>query len=224
MIDNGWCSRIGRRAYVVASWTASLAFLLVGGVVSAQTVPEPSPVRAALDANGVDMISGQLLLTEPAVSIGTPESGLSHERYWIGGIGGLWRHNFEVWIANPGSIKPQVSVGNRSYAFDLISGAYVPAQRTGGALTSITNGYLFTDRNGVATKFSNSVSMYSGTRIYATEMTYPTGEKLSFHYAYNAANSVYLLQSVTSTAGYQLKYEYFTGSLGPSQILYALKK
>ncbi|MBL8269955.1 hypothetical protein, partial [Steroidobacter sp.] len=172
-----------------------LALMLFGAmrVAGAQTVPGPSPARASVDANGVDMISGQLFFVEPGVSIGAGDVGLTHERYWMGAVGGFWRHAYEMWLHEPGGTKSQASMGSRSQAFDLISGVYQPASRNGSTLVQETGGYRFTDRDGTTVFFSSSVSGYSGSRFYATEIVRPSGEKVTLHYAYNSANSVQLL-------------------------------
>lgn len=207
----------------------ALLLSTTSGIAVAQTVeiPEP-PLRSPVDENGVNLASGSIEITDPGVTIGSPNgSGLSHSRQWMGTA---WRHSYFLTLKNTtqsdGSVISKVSYGGQSASFRKASDAssWVSQKGDGATLVQTAPGYIFTMSDG--TKITFDMSILTGNRSYygsvtavGTMIEKPDGEKIALTYRndsyekyvkYDLFVTIFVvrLQSVTSTSGYQLKYSY----------------
>src|SRR5688572_2496020 len=108
MIKNTW---LAAARPLSNRWSVflSLAICVVAGapkVAFAQVVPA-APVRQTVDANGVDLFTGKLTLTGPALVLGSEGNTLSYYR-WNKGSG--WTDNLMAFLNLSGSVMT-VSLG-----------------------------------------------------------------------------------------------------------------
>ncbi|HEY0313478.1 MAG TPA: RHS repeat-associated core domain-containing protein [Allosphingosinicella sp.] len=124
-------------------------------------------------------------------------------------------------------------MGTRTLYFDLSGGAYQNRQGSGEALAQSGATWTFTDRDGTAIQFDKTPFNASADRFYyfkvgvsgvAQSITLPTGEKMIFNYKERSnttgagtrggakTTSHLRVQSVTSSSGLMLKFEYSTNS------------
>ncbi|MDO8297680.1 MAG: RHS repeat-associated core domain-containing protein [Caulobacter sp.] len=183
----------------------------------AQGVPPP-PIRSTIDANGVDLISGDFTYSVEELSIGQPGAGgLSYLRSFVE-TG--WRDNFVGTINSDGTVYT-VSFGGTSESFDLVGGVYTPGEGQGSTLTFDAGTQLYTYRSGdgVVAVFSKALNgspfawLPAANEARVTSITRPSGEVLTFNYRSVTVTSPYTytahrLQSVTNNLGYQIKFEY----------------
>jgi hypothetical protein len=154
-------------------WGVSLGALacalLAGGAAMAQTIVAPIPsVHPQVDGNGVDLVTGQLSVNSPQVSVGHGAGALS--RAYMGAQGG---DNFYGEITANGSVYT-VNMGTSSEAFtysgSLASPVFTNNQGSGSSLTGTlphndptTNGgsspsqynFSYTMRDGTVVVFQN---------------------------------------------------------------------
>jgi RHS repeat-associated protein len=201
---------------------ALLAGTAIASPALAQAVPMP-PLRTAVDENGVDMISGQMALTENQVSIGPEgEGGLSHSTYIAGGSGG---HGWRVLLAQPLLTAAQIAIGSRTLSFTKSGSAWVSDQQNGTMLATTSTGFTFTDNDGTVYVFDKSL-MANGAAYdngyaaaIATSITHPNGVGITLGYERSSFTSfgttVYgvRLNTVRSNAGYELVYTHRAGTL-----------
>lgn len=204
-----------------AAWLALVVMMLAvaagPGRALAQGVPPP-PIRSTIDANGVDLISGDFTYSVEELSIGQPGAGgLSYLRSFVE-TG--WRDNF-VGTINSAGATYTVSFGGISESFDLVAGVYTPGEGQGSTLTfdSGTQLYTYRSADGVVAVFSKALNgspfswLPAANEARVTSITRPSGEVLTFNYRSVTVTSPYTytahrLQSVTNNLGYQIKFEY----------------
>lgn len=195
----------------------------------AQSALPVAPTAQVLDDKGVDLLTGQLALKDPAVSIGSPDAGgLSVTRSWVGknaDLLGGWRHNFLMYEQKSGNqipgLGPTMTYGEKSTIFynsprpDGTWGApYLPARQDGVSLPD--DEQTFSDRDGAVYTFA-SFTLYSGSSFGSTivnpviRIVKPSGEQILFTYTTFINSwgvSDHRLQSVQTNFGYQIKFEY----------------
>jgi RHS repeat-associated protein len=214
-------NRFSRRAIACAL----LATTCLSAGAHAQIVPTPPPpMIETIDANGVDLSRGALVLAGPAVSIGAGGSGLSFARSFT---------STTTWDSTRGSVSANgstytVTIGTSSEDFTLANGVYSPVMPNGSTLTynSGTQTYTYTMRDGTVATFtgaSDLVTDEAGTPI--TTLTRPNGETLTYTrvtanvvvqtvcppyggQCYNIYKTFSRLQSIRSSLGYLLHVQY----------------
>jgi RHS repeat-associated protein len=200
-----------------ASLTAVALSLAAAGIACAQASSPPPPVKMTVDDNGIDLITGNLSLADQQVSIG---SGLS---------GGLNRTNLNLGYVDNfyGAINAAgnsftVSIGGSSDEFNFTGGKYVAAQGNGATLTQAGSNYTYTTASGSVAVFSATLAGLYPTQANVARLVslaFPTGEVESFTYqnfpvylVTYPSNSdpvqMQRLQSVNSSRGWQIKYQY----------------
>src|SRR5256885_10784266 len=107
--------RAGRLACALLVSTAPLA---IAAPALAQIAPPPQ--FETVDSNGVDLARGTLLLKAPAISIGSPGSGLSYWRTFDGK-----QDSARGTLSASGSTYT-VTIGGSSENFTLSGSTYVP--------------------------------------------------------------------------------------------------
>lgn len=207
------------------------AALALGGVLSTSGIshaqpfqPDP-PVRSPQDDNGVDLASGLLSVSGPAVAIGNPEDGgLAFNSQWTNSITPYG--NFALTIVELSSTKLHMNQGQRSRTFTHSGTKYISDQGDGSYLTASGTSpnitYTLTDSDGTVTTFEYIIPDFPG--YFATWVTRPNGEVQKFHYRSELFTSIYVsgswpfsrLQSVTNNRGYQIKFGYASNVGGDS--------
>jgi RHS repeat-associated protein len=208
-----------------AALAISLALASAAHAQSANYGPTPATFPT-VDPNGVDLTTGNLVLSDLNASVGQPgEGGLS--RMFMGPGP---RDNLSAAISETSAGTPQnpdqtlwtVSLGSTSAVFVQIN-TTAPlkpfANATGRTLRldSGANTFTFTDRDG-------SVAMFNFSTGLITQVTRPNGEVLTYRYSplTGSCGANCLPQSVTSSLGYMLHYDYVASSITPGY--YVLSK
>ncbi len=230
---------------MVAALAAIWATLLVPAAAVAQSssyLPIQPPVVQMVDKNNIDLLGPGLTYRLPLLSIGPAgPGGLSFEAIFNGSSPSGWSTNLigSVTVVGSGPIgqtQPWISVsvgaGGHSEAFNLQgscspSCVYVSVYGTGSTLTVDTTGHIFTYTvsDGTVYKLTFNLGL---TNNQLTEIDYPTGEVVTFSYVpmtvtQNGYTSTYnRLQSVTTSTGYGIHFDYGTNS-DPSSFMTMLK-
>ena len=214
---------VGRALRNLLAAVTSL-MLMHSGIAHAQATPSgwsasTPPDVTTLDSFNVDLISGQVQLAEPQLSIGAKGSELTHS-YLV----------YTMLDENAGSIVPQasildstprvsVSLGTSSETFVVSGSTYVNAQGTTSTLVSNTAAGTLTYTKGDGTVAVFNTAWAKGPILAATAvlqaLTLPSGEQLTYYYENVGNASVgadWWLQTVVSNRSLMLKYEY--GSFG----------
>jgi RHS repeat-associated protein len=182
--------------------------------------PAPPPIRETIDANGVDLARGTVVGRTHSVSIGGPGNlGLSWSRS-ITSDGGF-RDSTGIYLL-PVSGGVHVTIGARTESFTQSGTNYISDQKTGATLTN-SGGWVYTSADGVIYNFSGwqAVKKQYGGTARVTDISYPTGEKLTFNYQVvdgvcivRGTDQCYMqttgerLVSVQSTNGYELVFQF----------------
>src|ERR1700722_14217259 len=157
------------RSLLRGLWVASLFALfglLIGATSGANAQAIPYPQYSAIDANGVNLVTGALVVAAPGLSIGKPGAGgLAYSRTLnVTGAAGYqsnstWRDSLSDGVAAPGSVNYTVVLQGSTHNFTLSGGVYTSLEGLGASLTyNVTSGlYTYTTRDGVIALFSTAV-------------------------------------------------------------------
>ena len=209
--------------------------LAAAGAVAAQSLPSdpPPPVVQNVDANGVDLTSGDFVLSDPQVAIGPAAGGLArHYQNYAN------RDNFYNTVntspAPNGNTYYTVSLGGASDQFLLSGTSFTSTQQSGATLTgAFSNGsptaLTYVMRDGTIVQFNTSlvsVNPVQASAGLATSITTPAGEVTSFTYdpvsssdgcgngggVCNGAGAPnvlgYVLEQVSNNRGLSIRYVY----------------
>jgi RHS repeat-associated protein len=205
----------------------ALVFALLAGTAitspaRAQTSDTPPPARVQYDSNGVDLARGTFATRVTDVAIG-PEGrgGLAYVRSF-GQVAAGGGSNWDIGLFQTDSSHWTATVGFTSYLFTLAGATYTSIDGSGATLANPAGGPVLTLPDGTKVVYGNlSVDTVDvQRRARGTSVTYPTGETVSLAWT-NArwcnteqdgcpaghTNAV-RLQSVSSSLGYQLHFEY----------------
>ena len=211
---------------------AAVGLLASTAVYAQSTDPTSPPRRINVDDFLVSRTTGYPEIDLGGITIGEPGQGqLRHVRHW------MWPHyrlNYAISVTSGdyvGAVKVHFARTSRQVVppTSLYPGGDLEGM--GGTIEYISSGLLkFTERDGMEIIFDESLVDYSANRTYFTDIyqtpmalakqiIYPDGETIELHYktvTYGSGTSSETdftrLQSVTSNRGYQIKYEYQTGS------------
>lgn len=178
-----------------------------------------APIRANPDEQGVDLASGALGISDPQISIGTADNGLSFVRYWSGGY---WRHNYRLLATYESQFQNSqifnsvsIQVGDTTYYFKRItvsaSAPWISQETNGTTLTESSSGFTFTDRDGNSFFFDKSgitlsIDYWGPADALGTVITHTNG--LKEYLTYSSIPGHRRLQSVRTSTGFQLKFTY----------------
>jgi RHS repeat-associated protein len=191
---------------------AALCAFLAPTVACAQDIGVPrAPVYSMPDERHVDLLDGQLHLTDSELSLGSDTHGIKFFRYWPG-YGG-WRHNYMMTLdrepAENNTIRAYVSLGQSTEVFYVDGSNYISDQKIGGELTENSTNYIYKTRDGVIYYFDKSMAVDTGNKVAATQIVNPDGTKTYLTYRRQNSTSPFVrLQSVQNSFGYQLKFTY----------------
>ncbi|MDE2404406.1 MAG: RHS repeat-associated core domain-containing protein [Sphingomonadales bacterium] len=182
-----------------------------------------------MDENSVNAANGHITVSTPGISIGA--SGSSQLAYNQTYTGSAWTNSYNISLQMTLSgTSATVTIGTSSDTFSVSGTTFT--SHNGTSLAAVTGGYLYTMRDGTQINFTNtqfplnSGYIYGGGLVQAvpTSMVLPTGEQITFTYKQQVSTIsiplggtftyTYLrLQSVNSTAGFQLKFAYAGSSV-----------
>lgn len=212
-----------RFRHTVAVFSAVCLAVCQGAALAQGTLQTPPPIFSAVDANGVDLVTGRFNYSNTDVSIGPLDAGgLAYVRSYI--TNG-WRDNTIGTMASNGAGGYVVSVGDGSESFSLSGNEFVSDQGSGSTLTTDSGSpaiFTYTMSDGTVAVFQEFRGYIAGPHeglgffdsIAITSLTKPTGEHLIFHYRTGGFGSVgehyevTRLQSVTNNLGYHLHFDY----------------
>jgi RHS repeat-associated protein len=206
-----------------------LSTILASGLVVPEfaqaQVTQGSPVRANIDANGVDLFDGTLSISGPAMTLGGSDNGLGYYRW---NKGGGWSDTTIAFMSLSGSTMT-ISIGDRSDSFTVSGSVYTSTEANGSTLTynSTSKIFTYTRSDGAVARFSktrfNEWAAY-GNNGMISDITNPRGEKLTFGYASitycktwkpgangdicTVTGTAYRPSSITSSYGYTLRPVY----------------
>src|SRR5262245_13527076 len=148
--------------------------------VHAQTAPG-APVREGIDPNGVDLFSGKLTMTGPALVLGSNGNTLSYHR-WSKGSG--WSDNLSGYMNLSGSVMT-VSLGSVSDSFTVSGSTYTSTEANGSTLTLSGSTFTYTRADGTVARFdkntANEYVPYSNNG-QILDIVSPAGEKRTYGY------------------------------------------
>jgi RHS repeat-associated protein len=194
---------------------------------AAQTNVPPPPTVSTVDENGVDLSRGSLIVALPSVSIGSNKSDALNLTLTVEGT--ALRKSLAGTISTDGT-KYMVSLGGGSETFTLSGGVYTSDSGSGSTLTHPNAGeYDYTMPDGTTAVF---LTIYSATAnidqgiASVSTVKRPSGETLTYKYRYETPciytggagcvsyTSALRLQTVNSSQGYGIKFQYKTDVAG----------
>lgn len=129
------------------------AALLAGTALASPALAvTPAPEFSAVDANGVDLVSGLPQVTVDEGGIGSGPGALRIMRIWAQGAG--FTDNWTGEMFNLGSTKVQVQLGGMGDVFTRSGSNFVNDKANGATLVLLGSGnYLYTTRDGTKVEF-----------------------------------------------------------------------
>lgn len=197
------------RIFLSAGLAASAATASV-----AQSQPATTPITSSVDANGVDLTTGNFVTSATEVAIGAAGSGgLVFARSYYGNDG--WRDALAGTINNVSAVYT-VTIGGGSESFTLDSGVYASDQMRGSTLTfnGGTNEYTYMTAGGAVAMFDKDLigddQLWPANQGVITSFAQPSGETLTYHHTSVTvgATTARRPQSITNNFGYQLHFTY----------------
>jgi RHS repeat-associated protein len=198
----------------------------------AQQQPTP-PEHYTLDANGVDLVTGQFAYQINDVVIGDPaQGGLVHGRIWTNGG---WRDTLAGTVRVVGSVYT-VSLGGISEVFSKSGSSFIPASNRGATLTQSGNLITLTASDGTkaeySTTYNGSTSPYVANNAALMSVRRPNGEVLNYHWngvtycslrdrftdpdapaACLRWDNAVRLEGVSNNRGYQINFKYASNNV-----------
>jgi RHS repeat-associated protein len=217
--------------------------LLWSAFANAQgSLPAP-PIRPAVDANGIELVSGYIQLSTTDIVVGQlGAGGMSYTRTYGAPETYTWydQYSGDVWNIYDDGVNSHASIAIGTYSEDFAKAdspagsPYVSSQGTGATLTENSTTYTYTSPDGTVSVFSKNITTVRGGQrsAWITSMTFPDGEIQTFNYFTAAECStqtgcgptqpITRLQSVTNNRGYQIKLLYSLNgtNIDPTQAAY----
>ena len=160
--------------------SALLATTTLASPAISQIAP-PGPVRDAIDANGVDLFSGRIMLQARGLKIGEPDRGMSYSRVYRQTA---WTDDL-IATLEPGT-APVVSQGLKTESSVFSGGIYVSTEGNGATLTAGGGIWTYTGSNGTVIHFSTAYKVMTPastqTGAQVADITRPDGTKYTFNY------------------------------------------
>jgi RHS repeat-associated protein len=200
------------------------------------------PAHRAIDANGVDLITGTYPLPLVEGTIGSGEAAITLERHGTdpGGVGN-WQNMYANQQISGATRTVTLMFGDRGESFTSTSGgAFVAVQGNGATLTGgngadftytgangnvVTFGAVADDQNGASNFCSHVNANQTNCYAAATGATQPDGLAVAFTYDVHAncasqynmdggldCNYAWRLDTVSNSYGYAADFSYVTNS------------
>lgn len=197
-------------------WLVAAMLALGAPAAHAQLASDTPPIYPSVDENGVDVATGRLTIATGEISIGEKgPAALAFKAVTSNSLQALVRGYVS---ANPSTpTKYSVSIGAGSHSFTLSgalgSGTFENDQGSGSTFSydAGTQRFTLVQSDGSVAVFQKYLPGAGDTSVSGRILTlsYPTGERLTFHYQLNpSAYTEHLLRSITSNLGYQLRFTY----------------
>lgn len=165
------------------------------------------------DANQVNLVTGRRSISKTDLSIGSGDMTLTHTINTFEDNFRSYNGSYSGHIVSTSSIAygglKTASLGARSEIFRKINGDYVSKSNDGGQLIEVNaTKWLWITGNGIEVTYLDDGSIYHNKR--ASNVTYPSGMEIQLHYNSRGGTNgtEYRVQSVTSSNGLQLHYQY----------------
>lgn len=201
---------------------AALLLLTAGSEQAFAQLATPV-VRQMVDANGVDLMSGQFTLSQTDIDIGPPEANLSYSRWISSGTDAsyVYRSNSDIFIkllstaTETSGPHADVAIGGRVETFDWAGSTFTVRNRMGSTLVfdTASQNYIYTQRDGTVIRFPPETANEDASGMRAVSILRPDGTLTEFSNKKWAVPDLPWIwnsrvQSVVNNAGYQLKLEY----------------
>ena len=217
--------------------SALLAGTALGTPAWAQVATDPPPLHRTVDANGVDLVSGDFRFGMTEAVMGSGEGALSLERYW--GDSG-YRDNWSNGLYLAGNGLVFVEFGDISDSFQLTGGSYVSQKADGATLVTNATGYLYTASDGTQIQFRSKSPTFGlplqgyacaqglavGACAVPVTLIRPNGMRFNLSWDYVdrcddpleclTGVSYYRFRGVSSAAGYSFTVNYVSNFPGQS--------
>ncbi|TCM12142.1 RHS repeat-associated protein [Novosphingobium sp. PhB165] len=206
-------------------FTSTLLAGLWSGQVQAQTDDgTAAPVRFKIDENGVNVATGKQSSASTVLSIGAGDSQLTYALN--GGLGPDQSYDLRIYGTGTGSSTVSAEYlgadGRASMRFSRSGSTFTALDGEGATLVLNGSTYVLTLADGTSYTWGYTATSTPGFQLQRlTKIAYPNNREINLQWmttsycqnvdtACNASQYVYLtrLQSVTSSDGYQLHYEY----------------
>ncbi|TMJ18608.1 MAG: RHS repeat-associated core domain-containing protein [Alphaproteobacteria bacterium] len=214
--------------------------LLATTCLTAPAFAQSEPAHRAIDANGVDLISGTYPFQLNEGTIGSGPGTMTVERHGTdpGGIGN-WQSMYLYQSGSAGTVV--VILGDHSETFTSTGSGYTSAQGNGARLTSASQGdYTYTradgatiafgapvdDRNGASNLCSHVNANQNGCYSLALSLAQPDGMTVTFGWdvnqncatVFNPDGSLdctyaWRLDTVANSFGYAVDFSYASNSV-----------
>jgi RHS repeat-associated protein len=186
---------------------AALGSLILGGVALAQE-EIPPPRYTAIDGNGVDLITGTVMLDQAVVSVGPKgPGGLSYKVKLRAGSAISLLDSYVSLSVDADIINERTTVvvmGETQVFEGTPQQGATPIDGSTGSVAVVGNRIVYTGVDGTVAKFAlvqlNYQRPWIKPRGRAESVTFPSGEILTFTYG----DGVYTLPQVESSLGYAL--------------------
>ncbi|SFK68391.1 RHS repeat domain-containing protein, partial [Caulobacter sp. UNC279MFTsu5.1] len=206
------------RGLLLASFSIVVG-LCAGHEARAQAGPiKPPETYNPIDGNGVNLLSGSMTATTPTVSIG-PKGGLSYSQSYDSGSITAWSESTN------GMVATSTLTGDPWYTVTMMGQAF-PFKRTGDTFAAVEGNtatlvmgggtFTLTLLDGTVATYSTAYPTYALGVVNnlgsIVKIVSPNGRTIDFTYAFipdiDVAYGGIRLQSVNSSDGYQLHYDY----------------
>jgi hypothetical protein len=201
-----------------------VGMLLVSSAASTHAQVEAPPKHPVLDNNGVDVQSGQVYYPHTELAIGGGGiGGLTYTRYYNGNYYGTdFDSSFSTDNQWFGQRAGTVIFGRYFESFDF----FYASEPTGSRAVPNDGTGLgdYTRKDGLHVRFGYQTFYrppdsdgHSNGNSVAEYAEFPNGVRWTYHYRQFAYDGLtyYRIQSITSNAGYQLKY-YYASNITPT--------
>lgn len=219
--------RKGLRAAKLGA-VAIMGFMTVAiaqGALAQAYIPPP-PTSQIIDENNIDLTDGSYSFSSSHIQAGPDgEGGLSYARTmktsdnrWRDNVTGTFSHISDDMEVTPGYYTLVLFGQAMKFGFDGAN--YYPIEGAVGSIKQVGQTYVYTAPDGGRAVFDISLASYSpyiSDMGLLTSYTWPNGAR--WNYTYSSANipgGIFYarrLQSVTSTYGFQIHFEYFSDSV-----------
>ncbi|HYJ52555.1 MAG TPA: hypothetical protein VEW04_05230, partial [Allosphingosinicella sp.] len=222
------------------------ALLATTGLTAPALAQSSEPAHRAIDANGVDLISGTYPFELTEGTIGSGQAVITVERHGTdpGGVGN-WQNMYLYQSVSGGVTYVTIMLGDRSERFTYNGSSYTPAQNNGARLTGgnhsdftytaadgtvIVFGAATDDQNGASNLCSHSNSDQTNCYAVATGLTQPDGMTVTFGWDVHAncasqfnpdgsldCTYAWRLDTVENSYGYAVDFDYVSNSVSLHQ-------
>lgn len=205
----------------------------IAAIAAASLMPSPAaaqqqlieadtpPVVQTLDEHGVDVVSRKLMLTYGQIRIGPGGPGSLTYKLALSNAAQDDIEGF-VKVSNSTTGQYSVTIGGATETFTSTGAGTFSNDQGGGSTLSSANGqYTYTRADGAVAIFSSNVvpGGSPASAAYVLSLTYPAGEKLTYHYrpmppTASYPFTYYWVRSIDTSLGYQLRYTYAPAANG----------